>query len=88
MRVWEYELTHCNYIQKICMPGGSEILAVQMCKGILSLWVLVEDKATYSEMRHIVIYGTGKRMRQCNHKYIGNYQIESDKQVFHVFERR
>lgn len=78
----------------IPMPFGAEILSVQVQNGSPQIWALVEKNAV-PFTRYFATVGTGNPFEteykdefgdQVKPKFIGTYQLEGGKLVFHVFE--
>lgn len=67
------------------LPGGAEILTVQMQNGLPWIWALVSPENT-PEMRKFLVVGTGHEITQEKTKYIGTFQMHGGSLVFHVFE--
>jgi hypothetical protein len=73
-------------IQKIDIPAGGKILAVQVQRGIPCLWVKVNSDNPF-RTRIIETYYTGKAMKaHPDRVYVGTYQFDERNLVFHVFE--
>ncbi len=88
--IWKYELETVDE-QEILMPLGAEILTVQIQYGKPCIWclVFVKDKGlVINKPRMIKIFGTGHTIED-NYPgvYIGTYQLEGGKGIFHVFDR-
>mgnify|MGYP006921365538 CR=1 FL=1 len=78
--VFKYEVQ-----RKIEMPKGSEILCMQMQRGIPCIWAMVHQTKEM-EIREFDIIGTGQAIiGDLIHKYIGTYQ-PTEFLVYHVFE--
>lgn len=88
--IFKYNLDTTT-IQVIQMPINAKILTVQTQYNEPKLWVLVNPMAENFEERIIEIYGTGQPIEYPsgfeNRKYIGTYQLNEGKYVFHVFEK-
>ena len=71
------------------IPGGAEILTLQMQGDNPCIWALV-DPSKEKEFRNFEVYGTGHNIH-CDmgveRKYIGTFQISGGSLVFHLFER-
>lgn len=70
------------------MPVGAQILCVQVQDETPCLWALVDTEAKKSE-RYIETFGTGHPVNEgtgVSRFYVGSYQLEGGKLVFHVFE--
>jgi len=84
MEVWKFklDLDHC---QSISMPAGAKILAIQVQFNQPRLWCLVDPTARLTD-REFVTYGTGHEIDAEGHHYVGTYQIDGGRLVYHVFE--
>lgn len=69
------------------LPKGATILTVQTQYGKPCIWFICDPDAEREE-RVFEIYGTGHELRgdKYNHQYIGTFQLEGGKLVFHLFE--
>lgn len=77
-------------IQRVQMPEGAEILAVQEQNGAACLWAIVEDTNTLV-YRNFETFGTGQPIMEdmdVMREYIGTYQLNRGGLVFHIFERK
>jgi len=86
--IWKFEFKVQDDI-KIEMPIGSEILTVQEQEGQSCLWALVDPDYS-TEIRRFDLFGTGHPINEnivTSRKYIGTFQMESGKFVFHLFEK-
>jgi hypothetical protein len=83
--IWKYELETIGE-QEIKMPGGAQILCVQMQHGKPCIWAMVGQHVP-PRKRKIMTYGTGQRMPNAitKREYIGTYQDDSGF-VWHVFD--
>lgn len=72
--------------QCVDMPEGAIILSVQLQNDKPQLWVLV-DTLRPLESRYIKIYGTGNPCDGSPNKFIGTFQMNDGRLVWHVFER-
>ncbi len=74
--------------QTIAMPGGAQILSIQVqdIKDIY-IWALVDDEAR-EEDRHFRIFGTGVELdlEDVASRHVGTVQTHSGGFVWHVFE--
>lgn len=88
MVIWKYEL-QCVGEQDIEVPYGTEVLCVQAQGGKPCVWAVVDEKETRKEVRTFLTYGTGHEHAVIDaSEYIGTFQLQGGKLVFHVFERR
>lgn len=85
--IWKFTL-EVSDMQKVIMPIGAEILAVQAQNEIPCLWALVDPDAE-KEIRYIEIFGTGHPVNigmGISRKYISTFQLQGGALVFHSFE--
>lgn len=84
--IWKFTLGNGSP-QRVSMPKGAEILAVQQQDGAAQLWALV-DPSYGMETRYIEVYGTGQAIHEdmgVERRYVGTFQQPPF--VWHVFER-
>lgn len=79
-QVWKYDVESGS----VSMPLGAEILSVQMQRGVITLWALVDPTAPVVT-RSFVVVGTGHDLPDGNLMYRGTVQAGTF--VWHVFER-
>lgn len=83
-KIYKYELK-LQAEQVVQMPHKPEILSVQIQRGVICVWALVNT--TYSDVAYIFeIIGTGNPVDSMLRKYLGTVQDGS--MVWHVFYRR
>ena len=82
-KIFKYELRVMG-LNQLEIPKGHQVLTVQMQKGIMCLWVLVDPEETTQEIR-IVVVGTGHPI-ESNLHYIGTVQQLGGSLMWHVFE--
>lgn len=81
--IYKYELQVTDY-QEIYPPKGFQILTVQMQRGVICLWALV-DNTQPTEMVSIAVVGTGNPFPwEPLWKYVGTVQ-QGEFLVWHVF---
>ena len=74
--------------QEIEMPGGSQILTVQVQRDQPCVWALVETQSQLVN-RTFRVAGTGHDIPYGPElDYIGTFQLQSGLLVFHVFEEK
>lgn len=82
--VWKYPIT--PNVSDVQMPKGAKVLTVQMQNGQPCMWVLV-DPDEKKETRTFMLIGTGHKVSPgVDLKYIGTFQLEEGRLVFHLFE--
>lgn len=83
-KIYKYELLLQDE-QVVQIPHKPQILSVQIQKGIICVWALVDT--TYSDVAYIFeIIGTGNPVDNFIREYLGTVQDGS--MVWHVFYRR
>lgn len=82
--VWKYPMT--GPITKLDLPGGAEILTVQLQSGEPMLWAKVDPDAITTESRTFIAVGTGQAIHDAHPlAYVATFQTEEGL-VWHVFE--
>ena len=84
LRIFKYNLTTAEY-QEVEMPGGAEILTLQLQFDAPVVWARVNTSHP-PEKRRFAVYGTGNPISAAPQKYVGSFQQEKGEFVFHVFE--
>lgn len=87
-RIFKYALRTTD-IQIVHMPKDAEVLTVQVQNGIPCIWAIVGESDPLVRME-VETFGTGRTMPESplrNRKYIGTYQLDDGRIVFHVFVR-
>jgi len=84
--IWKFPLKITDGAQLVPMPKDAEVLCVDVQRGVICIWTLVESEAP-TEIRKFRIYGTGHEM-DINEDvvYIGSVQMLGGALVWHVFE--
>jgi hypothetical protein len=81
--IYKYPLT--DDVQSFDIPKDAEILCLQVQNDVPCIWALVDtDKPKVK--RHFEIRGTGDSVPPFRVSYIGTYQLNGGRLVFHVFE--
>jgi len=86
-RIWKYEISPDR--TEVDLPSGAEILSVQVQRGVVCMWALVNTQ-NKTERRYFEIFGTGNKVpvdMGIFRKFIGTFQIDGENLVFHLFER-
>ena len=86
-KIYKYNL-RIEDQQVIQMPIGAKILTVQVQKGQVQLWALVNPEIP-TQARTIEIIGTGNPINDDivgERNYIATFQLHDGSLVFHVFE--
>lgn len=85
-RVYKYPI-RIEDRQVVGLPKGAEILSMQIQKGNLCLYALVDASVVEIEFVPICIYGTGHNIENAdNLKFIGSAKMHEGELVLHVFE--
>jgi hypothetical protein len=74
-----------NEVAEVEMPVGAQILHVAEQHNDICIWAQVDSEAA-KETRYFIIYGTGHRMMNCEHKFIGTMLTAGGHLVWHLFE--
>ena len=86
MKIFKWTLKITDY-QEIEMPKGAVMLSVQIQNENPQLWALVDEKKS-TEKRLFITCGTGNPIPEDIGDYVGTYQVENGRLVFHVFEQK
>lgn len=85
-QIWKYDLA-VSGLQDIKMPKGSEVLTVQVQKGVPCIWALgdIEEEKVF---RSFAVFGTGHDVSDLlkSISFVGTFQLHGGDLVFHVFE--
>jgi predicted SnoaL-like aldol condensation-catalyzing enzyme len=81
-RIFKYTIP-CEMIAMVEMPGGAEILSVQVQDDYIQAWAIV-DPSKQNEKRYFEVAPTGATVPNATRKFISTVQIGD--LVFHVFE--
>ena len=85
--IWKYELQVTDE-QTIAMPKDCDFLTVQVQNGKPCLWASVDSNSPEVDQKILTI-GTGNPIPKDTHadctNYIGTYQLNGGRLVFHVF---
>jgi hypothetical protein len=82
--IWKFTLKITDF-QSINLPKESQLLTVQIQKGVPCIWALVNPNKKKEEIQ-IRIFGTGHPIEEnFNGKYVGTFQVEEGLLIFHVF---
>lgn len=82
---WKYPLP-CAGSTEIPMPRGAKVLTVQTQNHQPVLWARVDTNEWMFESRVFHIRGTGHPFDGHEGEYVGTFQLEGGRLVFHVFE--
>jgi hypothetical protein len=82
MQVWKFPLRLGAGSQQVRMPGGAQLLSVQLQGGEPMLWALCDERAP-SVSRQLWAYGTGEAMVRA-WPFVATLQIGSA--VLHYFD--
>lgn len=86
MVIWKYKLQCCSE-QELELPLNAQILCVQVQNENPHLWVMCDPAEKRKETRVIYTFGTGHKFEELStRKYIGTFQLQGGKLVFHVFD--
>lgn len=82
--IWKYEIPIQDRTE-LQMPTGADILSIQVQKGIICLWALVDPTAE-KEGRVFHLIGTGRLFNKHGLKYITSVQTHGDTFIWHLFD--
>lgn len=82
--IYKYTLQNKDQ-QTIKMPYRSEILSLQVQNGEPCIWAKVDTSDEYED-KEFLIFGTGHHLPENPMNFIGTYQLDNGRFVFHVFE--
>jgi len=82
--IYKYEIETTDH-QEIMLPQGAGILTVQTQDDLPCLWACVDTEAPIHP-QEISIFGTGHLVPENIGEYIGTYQLNNGRLVFHVFK--
>jgi hypothetical protein len=86
MTIWKYQLKMTDE-QIVEMPSDGYPLCVQVQGGVPCLWAMVNPLSAPAP-KTIEIFGTGHTMPRSNRIYVGTFQTNGGRLVWHVFERK
>lgn len=85
-RVYKYLITNPDDVVQIKMPESAAILSVQMQRGDMCVWALVDPK-TRTMSRYFRLAGTGHDIDWVDGMvHRGTFQMHGGELVFHLFE--
>lgn len=87
MKVFKYSIIVLSDVVQLSMPLGAKPLCVQVQNGIPCMWALVDEENALVDKK-FRIYGTGHPVDPEYTDYIGTFQIDDGRLVFHVFGRK
>jgi len=82
--IYKYALQNVAF-QGVAMPKGAEILCVQTQRDVPCIWARVNPAAPVRN-RKLLSFGTGEPISGTPGKYIGTYQLNNGRLVFHLYE--
>lgn len=83
--VHKYPLAGGTGEHVIPMPAGALLLTIQLQGGMPCLWALIDTERELVK-RHLTIVGTGWEMQPQPGRYVGTFQTEGGRFVWHVFD--
>lgn len=84
--IWKFDVTQTlKQPVTLELPGGYEILSLQVQRGRICFWALVEPDAPKVDST-FAIYGTGYDVPAEPGEFIGTVQMFGDSIIWHVFE--
>jgi hypothetical protein len=83
--IYKYELS-VEDNQIIKMPDGAKFLSLQTQNENPCIWMLVDTENKLVDI-HFVTYGTGHEIKSGLGEFVGTYQLNNGRLVFHVFKQ-
>ncbi len=83
--IYKYPI-EVNPLITIQMPEKSKILTVQVQRGEVYIWAVVDTDTQKKEKRIFACYGTGHKHEKIKGTYIGTFQLNNGEFVGHLFE--
>ena len=71
--------------QTIQMHPGATVLSVQMQRGVLCLWAMVNTLQGPPVLRTVYVHGTGHPVISPDSQFVGTVQIMEGDLILHVF---
>ncbi len=71
-------------LQRLAVPKGAMLRAVQVQDGVPTIWAEIEPTAE-TVIKEIRTYATGEPMDDHWRYYLGTYQLDGGQLVFHVY---
>jgi hypothetical protein len=90
VRVYKYEVPFEDEVRVSDLPprGYAELLTVQVQRGVLCVWALVDLTHKGPKGRTLYVVGTGHPMPRHHGAYVGTVQTNDGGLVFHVFDEK
>lgn len=82
--IWKFQIP-IEDLFSLEMPKGAEILSAQNQYEGGVMWAICDEQAEKVQ-RTFRIYGTGHSINPDGHTYIGTFQVEYGRLVWHLFE--
>lgn len=82
--VWKYAVELTDEFS-IWMPVGAKPLSVQLQDGEPQLWALVDANEERKEYRRFRLAGTGHLVTEEYPIYVGTFQMDGGRLVWHLF---
>lgn len=83
-KIFKYKIED-SHITSVEMPQCAEILCVKNQSGVICIWAIVEENATYTK-RYFECYATGMPLPDAKRSYIGTVLLDDGLYVLHIFE--
>lgn len=84
--IWKYPIPITDKFT-LDMPKGAKIISLQVQLGAPCVWAIVDPDLMEKE-REFVMLGTGMDLPDYPVEFIGTFQVDNSRLVFHVFEVR
>lgn len=83
--IFKYSLPYTSDRPVIDMPIDSKVLAVQVQRGEVYVWAMVDPDADVFEKVQFTVVGTGQACVNCG-QYLGTIHLAEGTLVLHVFQ--
>jgi hypothetical protein len=87
VEIWKFRLEAASE-SAILMPKGAKLLNVQDQQGVACVWALIDPLESMQVNRKIYVVGTGWPLKPAivSMPYIGTFQQDDGRLVFHAFD--
>jgi ArsR family metal-binding transcriptional regulator len=83
-KIFKYQLSNSSK-QNLSMTAKAEIISVQVQKGKIVMWAIIDTEESFAHLHTIYVIGTGYEMPNVNLQFLNTIQFEELGLVFHVF---
>jgi hypothetical protein len=86
--VFKYKLLLVPDVEQVVyLPGGAEILTVELQRDFARLWAKVMPELRETQPRHIVLAWTGHDLPDAPLRHINTFMSHNGDLVWHAFEK-